>query len=162
MRNLLTALAFGAAAVATPAMAGTNDNFTGLRIEATAGVDDVTGVQDTTDVAYGAAIGVDVPVGDRFTVGVDANTMNVFADERQIGVAGRLGYAFNDNLLGFARAGYNNYRDVANRSLDGLVVGGGLEYAVSDMTFVKAEYRYSDFENGVGNHGALVGVGIRF
>ena len=148
-------------ALAAPA-AAQNDNFTGVRIGATAGVDDVTGVRDTTDVVYGADIGVDFPVGDRVTLGVEGFSTNFFEDERTIGAAARMGYAVTDNVLPFVRVGYTNYQDVFSRELDGLVVGGGLEYSISDNSYARVEYRYSDFEQNIGNHGALVGIGLRF
>ena len=41
---------------------------------------------------------------------------------------------------------------------DTLIVG----IIVTGNVFAKAEYRYTDFDKGVGKHGALVGVGFRF
>lgn len=161
--NLLIAAALGLAA--TPAMAGNADNFDGFRIGATAGYDDVTGALDTNDVVYGADAGVDVAVTDNVVLGLEGTVSNVFEDSRTLGVAARAGYAVTDNLMPYVRVGYSNYRDVTNlrqENLDGLTVGGGLELALSKDFYAKAEYRYSDFEAGVGNHGALVGVGIRF
>ena len=155
-------LILAAALVATPAMADTNDNFTGVRIGATAGVDDVTNSPDRNDVVYGVDAGVDLPVGDRLTVGAEAFSTNPFETTRTIGAAARLGYAVTEDALIFARAGYSNYQDVFNQELDGLTVGGGVEFSISEMTYAKVEYRYSDFEQNVGNHGALVGVGLRF
>tara|TARA_B100001146_G_C15978280_1_gene347230 strand:- start:59 stop:547 length:489 start_codon:yes stop_codon:yes gene_type:complete len=162
MRALAIAAAFGSLVVASPALADTNDNFTGLRVGVTAGIDDVVNSPDTTDVVYGVDAGVDFGVGDRVTMGVEAFSTNMFESERTIGAAARLGYAVNEDLLVFTRAGYANYENVFNQNLDGLTVGGGLEYSISDMTYAKVEYRYSDFENNVGNHGALVGIGLRF
>lgn len=161
MNKLLLAAGAATALLAAPAYAS-NDNFTGVRVGATAGADDVTGVQDTTDVVYGVDAGVDLPVGENMTFGVEAFSTNPFEDERTIGAAARVGYALNEDYLVFARAGYSNYEDVLNRDLDGLTVGGGLEIALSSLTYAKAEYRYTDFSQGVGNHGALVGVGFRF
>ena len=162
MKNLILAAVAASVAVAAPAYAADNAAFVGPRVELTAGVDDVTGVRDTTDIVYGAAVGIDAPVGDNFTLGIEANTSNVFDDQRQIGAAARLGYAFNESVLGYAKAGYNNYRDVFSRELDGAQVGAGVEVAVAPHAFVKAEYKYSDFDGHVGNHGGLVGVGLRF
>ncbi len=166
MKNFVfAALAATAVFAATPAMAGNAASFDGFRVGATAGYDDVTGAIDANDVVYGADLGVDFAVSDNVVFGVEGTVTNVFEDSRTLGVGARLGYAVNENLLPYVRAGYSNYRDVTNlrqENLDGLTVGGGLEYTVTNNTYIKAEYRYSDFENGVGNHGALVGVGIRF
>lgn len=161
MKFLMIAAA-AALATASPVAAQTNENFTGIRAEVTAGFNDITGVPDANDVNYGAAVGFDAPVGDRFTVGLEANTSNAFEDTRQIGAAARVGYAFNKNLLGYVKGGYNNYRDVFSRELDGAVVGAGLEVAMSETSFIKAQYDYSDFAQGAGSHSGLVGIGLRF
>lgn len=161
MRKVALILAGATMAVAAPAYAQ-NDNFTGVRVGATAGVDDVVNSLDTNDIVYGVDAGVDIPVGDTMTVGVEAFSSNFFEDTRTIGAATRVSAALGEDYLVFVRAGYTNYEDVFSQELDGLTVGGGLEVALSDLTYVKAEYRYTDFEQNVGNHGALVGVGLRF
>jgi outer membrane immunogenic protein len=111
---------------------------------------------------YGVDVGVDVPLGDNFVLGAEAFSTNPFETERTIGAAARLGYAVSDNWLVYTRAGYTNYKDFTSRKLDGLTVGGGVEYALNSKMYAKVEYRYSDFEQNIGNHGALVGVGLRF
>lgn len=156
MKKCLTLLTVAAAFAATPAMAS---DFAGVRVEATAGVDDVTGGVDATDVAYGAALGYDLQLG-KVVVGAEATAANVF-DRADLGAAARLGYVLNENVLAFTRVGYTSL-DLGARSADGLTVGGGLEVNLSGPVFVKAEYRYTDFEANLGRHGALVGVGFRF
>lgn len=158
MKKLITLAALSLAALATPAMA---TDFTGPRVEVTAGADDVTGVRDTTDVTYGATVGFDFRVAGPVIAGVEANVDNVF-DRRDVGASARLGVEATDNLLLYGKVGYANYEDTFSRKLDGLRVGGGLELAVTKNVFAKVEYRYTDFEAGVGKHGGLVGVGIRF
>ena len=158
MKKLITLAAFSLAAIATPAMA---TDFTGPRVEVTAGADDVTGVRDTTDVTYGAAVGFDFRVAGPVIAGVEANLDNVF-DRRDVGASARLGVEATENLLVYGKVGYANYKDVFSRELDGLRVGGGVELAVTKNVFAKAEYRYTDFDKGVGKHDALVGVGLRF
>ena len=74
MKKYLALLTVAAAFVATPAMAS---DFAGVRTEATAGVDDVTGGVDATDVAYGAALGYDLQLG-KVVVGAEATVANVF------------------------------------------------------------------------------------
>lgn len=169
MKNFVfAALAATAAFAATPAMAQEatpSENFDGFRIGATAGFDNVTGAIDTNDVVYGADVGYDFSVSDRIILGVEATATNVFEDSRTFGAAARAGVAVTDNFMPFIRAGWANYRDVTNivdRDVDGLTVGGGFELAVTKDFYAKVEYRYSDFEQGVGNHGAILGVGLRF
>ena len=156
------ALAAAALVAATPAVAQNNAEFTGARVEATVGVNDIQNSPDANDIVYGGAVGFDLPVGQNFTVGVEANTSNIFESERQIGAAARVGYAFTPKTLGYVKGGYNNYRNVFSRDLDGFVVGAGLEHKISRMTYVKAEGRYSDFDARQGDVAAVVGIGIRF
>ena len=155
-KTLVTLAAAAAASLATPAFAG---DFAGPRFEVTAGADDVTGGVDPTDVTYGAALGYDLQYG-KVVVGAEATAANVF-DRADLGLGARLGYVLNENVLGYVRGGYTNL-DLGRRSIDGLTVGGGLEVNVSGPVYTKVEYRYTDFERGVGRHGGLVGVGIRF
>lgn len=149
--------ALGIAACAPQAKA---NEFGGAYIEATAGYDDVTGIADPTDVTYGASAGLNIPLGN-VIVGPEVSVDNVF-DRSDVGLSGRLGYNINDTVMPYVKVGYANYKDVASRELDGLRVGGGLEYNISNNAYIKAEYRYSDFERNIGKHGALAGFGFRF
>lgn len=159
IKNMIVAIAaLGLAVSAAPAMA---NDFTGARVELTAGVDDVRNLRDTTDVTYGLTAGFDVGVTDNVIAGVEANVDNVF-DRADIGASARLGYVATKNTLVYGKVGYANYKDAFSRNLDGLRVGAGLEHNISDNTYVGAEYRYTDFERGVGKHGALVKLGLRF
>ena len=157
MKMMIAALA-ATMLTATPVFAQDNTNFTGARVELTAGYNDITKAVDRNDVVYGAAAGFDLPVGNKLTFGLEANASNVFENERQIGAAARLGYAFDHNTLGYVKGGYNNYRNVFRRNLDGFVVGVGLEQSVSRNTFVKVQYDYSDFEGRTGSSAVQAGV----
>lgn len=159
IKKIMIAAAIASAAFAAPAMA--NENFTGARVEVTAGVDDAINNRDITDVTYGATVGVDFPVGDKFTAGVEANVDNVF-DRRDVGASVRLGYVATPTVLLYGKAGYANYKDSFSRELDGLRAGAGVEVKVSKNTFVGAEYRYSDFEANTGKHGVFARLGLRF
>lgn len=156
MKKFMIATAVALGLSAAPAMAS---DFAGPRFEITAGADDVTGGVDPTDITYGAALGYDLQYG-KVVIGAEATAANVF-DRADLGVAARLGYVLNENVLAFARGGYSNL-DLGRRSADGLTVGGGLEVNVVKNVYAKAEYRYTDFEGNLGRHGGLVGVGIRF
>ena len=162
MKNFVIGAALALSAlVATPAMA---NDFAGPRIEVTAGADDVKNGVDTTDITYGAALGYDLQFG-KVVAGVDATAANVF-DKADLGVGARLGYVLNENVLAFTRVGYTNLERpaIGGRALDleGLTLGGGLEVNVAGPVYGKIEYRYTDFDAGVGRHGGLVGVGVRF
>ena len=169
MKKIILAAVAALGLSAAPAMA---QDFSGPRFEVTAGADDVTGGVDATDIAYGAALGYDLQFG-KVVVGAEATAANIF-DRADLGVAARLGYVLNKNVLAYGRVGYtnlerpqscNNARPavcLASANLEGVAIGGGLEVNVAGPVFAKTEYRYTDFEGNVGRHGVHVGVGIRF
>ncbi len=163
MKNYMIALAIAGATLATPAMA---NPFTGVRAEVTAGVDDVTAKVrandiDLTDVTYGAAVGFDAELYKNVIVGFEANLDNVF-DRRNVGASARLGYVIKDAVLVYGKVGYANWKQTTTRELEGLRLGGGVEANIAGPVYGKVEYRYTDFERSVGQHGALVGFGVRF
>jgi outer membrane immunogenic protein len=158
MKKTLFVAAAAAALAATPAMA---NPFTGVRAEVTAGADDVTGGVDTTDVAYGAGAGFDAELYKNVVVGVEATLDNVF-DRRNIGASARFGYVVADKVLVYGKVGYANWKQTTAAELEGLRVGGGLEAKLVGPVYGKVEYRYTDFNGNVGQHGGLVGVGLRF
>ncbi len=153
---LAIALAAMTMTAAAPAMAQT---FTGLRAEGTIGVDDVSRIgkiRSTSDVTYGAALGLDAPVANgNLVVGVEASVDNLF-DRRDIAGSVRLGVPMG-RVMPYAKVGYADFR-----GLEGVRYGGGLEYALTDNLYTGAEYRYSDLERGVGRHQGLVKLGVRF
>lgn len=162
MKKVLIAAA-ALAATATPALA---NPFTGVRAEVTAGVDDVTAQVrtqdiDLTDVTYGAAVGFDAELYKNVIVGLEANIDNVF-DRRNVGASARLGYVIKDSVLVYGKVGYANWKQTTTRELEGLRLGGGVEANIAGPVYGKIEYRYTDFDRGVGQHGALVGFGLRF
>ncbi len=160
MKNVLFAAL--ALVAATPAFAA---DFTGPRIEATAGVDDVKNVSDFNDVTYGAAVGLDANLFNlkNVVVGVEASVDNVFNKQREIAGSARLGYVVGDAALVYVKAGYANLSNaLAGKTAEGVRVGGGVDVAVAGPFYVGAEYRYSDFGSNFGKHQGLVKVGVRF
>jgi outer membrane immunogenic protein len=95
---------------------------------------------------------------------------------RDLYVGGRVGGVVGRATLLYAKAGYTNARSEAtynsnlagsaiarsHANLDGFRVGAGVEQAVGRKAFVKAEYRYSNYEQGVDRHQVVAGLGIRF
>ena len=136
MKKTIFALTAAAVAVvSTPAMA---NPFTGVRAEVTAGADNVTG-----------------------GIGVEANVDNVL-DRRNVGASARLGYVVADTVLVYGKVGYSNWKQTTTAELEGLRLGGGLEAKLLGPVYGKVEYRYTDFNGNVGQHGGLVGIGLRF
>ena len=129
-----------------------------------------------------AVVGVEAELSDS-TVDECVTNVDVPTDElcaqvgRDIYVGGRVGGVVGANSLLYAKAGYVNGRVAAEyndgidgdagdfeegANLDGVRVGAGLEHRLGTNSFVKAEYRYSNYEAGVEKHQGVVGVGFRF
>ena len=158
MKKILFVAAAAAALSAAPALAA---DFSGPRIEVTAGADDVTAGVDTTAVTYGAALGYDIQLN-KLVIGVEATAANVL-EKADLGAAARLGYVLNEIVLAYGRVGYTRLeRPQTTVKAEGLTVGGGLEVNVAGPVYGKVEYRYTDFEGNLGRHGGLVGIGLRF
>lgn len=148
------------------------------------GVDDSIKAKGLT---YGGAVGYDVPVGGSLVAGVEADVNFSTADrdftdgvdsasfdaKRDLGLAARLGGRIAPRTLVYGKAGYTNLRigakatvggvsssDSAN--LDGYRLGLGLEQGFSRNAYLKAEYRYSNYEKDVTKNEVLTGVGLRF
>lgn len=97
---------------------------------------------------------------------------------RDLYVGGRIGTALGGGrTLLYAKGGYTNariaidYEDgtagtandfVLGENLDGIRVGAGLEFALGTNAYAKAEYRYSNYEQGFDKHQGVVGFGFRF
>ena len=144
------------------------------------------------DVAYGLGAGYDMQMGRAVVGGeveyMDSGAKGCETDFAAIGdkicgsarrdlyAGARVGAEVSPGMLLYAKAGYTNAR-VATRydgvtggpasfrdktDLDGVRVGAGAEYALSPNSFVKAEYRYSNYEKGVSRQQVLGGFGFRF
>ena len=96
---------------------------------------------------------------------------------RDLYAGGRLGARVGTGTLLYGKAGYVrsklrlDYDDgsptgtqdfTLDDDLDGGRVGVGLEQMLGRNAYVKAEYRYSNYEQGLEKHGVVGGVGLRF
>jgi outer membrane immunogenic protein len=169
--------------------------FTGLRAEALVGYDALTSGADSDGVVYGGAIGYDAQVGG-ITLGVEGeatessikgrdSNLLVAGDSarvtlgRDLYVGGRVGFPLAPATLLYGKVGYTNARintrytagttTVRDKAeADGLRLGAGLEHAIGPRTYVKGEYRYSnykeieDFDIDADRHQVMAGIGIRF
>jgi outer membrane immunogenic protein len=151
---------------------------------------------DSTDgVVYGGAVGYDAQVGG-VVLGVEgeltgsstdvrANNTLVAGDRlrvdagRDIYVGGRVGFVTSPSTMIYAKGGYTNarveeeYRSGTTRvddhqDLEGYRIGAGAELKVGQNAYVKAEYRYSHYNELDGydidadRHQVVAGVGVRF
>jgi outer membrane immunogenic protein len=191
MRKYIIAAAL-AGTVAAPAFAQAvgGTPFTGPRIEGIVGYDsaDPLGPREN-GVVYGAALGFDVQAG-AAVVGISTEltdsttsgcataigtTTNFCSDiGRDLSVTGRVGGLVTPNTLIYATGGYTNLRVATDQTtggatalstrenLDGYRIGAGAEIAVGPNSFVKTEYRYSDYRGGLDRHQVVAGFGFRF
>ncbi len=146
-------------------------------------------------IGYGAAIGYDFqagPVvagieGEITGTTVDTRTDNLLVagdrfrldGGRDLYAGGRVGLAISPLALGYVKAGYTNAQldaryDASDLSfddsfeLDGFRVGAGLEYKFGVNTYLKGEYRYSNYGQAEGydidvdRHQLVAGFGLRF
>lgn len=188
MRKLfLTALV--SVAAATPAMAQDRAPFTGFRIEGLAGWDRVQSGDHDDAIGYGLGVGYDMQAGGAL-VGIEGEISDsdnrdcigaaTVADPRLCLKTGRDLYAgarvgaVMGKALVYGKVGYTNARGkftsndgvaettLASSDLDGVRVGGGAEFALGPNSFIKTEYRYSNYEQGVERHQVMGGFGFRF
>lgn len=176
--------------VAAPAVAQVGAPFTGARVEGLVGYDNVVSDGHDDGVNYGVAGGYDFQMGGAL-VGVegeiaDSSTKQCVGAQtvaspelcakaaRDLYVGGRVGTVIGGRTLLYAKAGYTNARfkltedygdartTLGSTNLDGARLGAGAEYAVGPNSFVKAEYRYSNYEDGFERHQVVAGFGFRF
>jgi len=191
MRKYIIAALFAATA-ASPAFAQTADtDLGGFRIEGLVGYETTDVEGDGTDgLNYGVGVGFDVQSG-RTVFGVEAEAMESEVDQcvanfpgtgdslcanagRDLYVGGRAGAVIGTNSLVYAKAGYTNARfeleydpaigatTTAKDDLDGVRVGAGVQFGLGPNLYAKAEYRYSNYEQGFDKHQGVVGVGFKF
>lgn len=190
MRKVAITLLLASATAATPALAQEGAPFNGPRVEGVIGWDrtQANGGHDDA-VMYGIGAGYDVQRGNT-VFGAEAELTDSDAKDcvgaataadprlcakagRDIYVGGRAGYVIGGSTLLYAKAGYTNARFKATaddgtttisdgNNLDGIRLGAGAEYAIGPNSYVKAEYRYSNYERGLERHQALAGFGFRF
>jgi outer membrane immunogenic protein len=189
MRSIVVAALFAASAAA-PALAQDKAPFTGARVEGLAGWDRVSNNGHDDGVQYGLGAGYDFQTG-MGLVGVEAEASDsdvrtcagstTVADPRicakagrDLYVGGRVGTVVGGKTLLYAKAGYTNAQakltsndgttrtTLGKTNLDGVRVGAGAEYALGTNAFVKAEYRYSNYENGFSRNQVVGGFGFRF
>jgi len=145
--------------------------------------------------AYGGAVGYDVERSGAVlgiegevtgsTAKQNAYNLQVAGDHarlsagRDLYIGGRIGFPVTPTTLLYVKGGYTNARvgidyDSSvlslrdHRNLDGYRVGAGVEHRMPHNTYVKAEYRYSNYSHDDQNnldlerHQILAGVGMRF
>ena len=110
------------------------------------------------------------------SVSLANDTLRVRAG-RDLYVGGRVGVGVGSNSLIYAKAGYTNARvrvdyedgtagtlaDFTQRTnLDGIRAGVGAQFGIGSNAYIRTEYRYSNYQDGVDRHQVLGGFGFRF
>ncbi|WP_408587016.1 outer membrane protein [Novosphingobium sp.] len=192
MKNIATALVLAASAIAAPAMAQDVSAPSGPRAEAIVGYDRISldlgdyglGTYSKDGVAYGLAVGYDIPTAGSVSFGVDAevtgsSTKVVFDDGtdrlevkagRDLYVGARVTAAVNPRLNLYAKVGYTNARisaeyngeGLGGENGDGVRFGVGGQLAIMQRSYLSLEYRYSNYEGGFSRNQVLAGLGVRF
>lgn len=153
-------------------------------VQAEVGIDSVS-VEGESDegVAYGVSAGYDIPLSGGMFVGIqgtvaDSTTKECASFEgdeaciktgRDLAALIRLGTSVGDKSKLYVLGGYTNARIRATYdgesdgvNLDGFRLGAGYQYDISDSLFVKAEYRYSNYEYDFSRHNGIIAVGAKF
>lgn len=96
---------------------------------------------------------------------------------RDLYIGGRAGVGVGGNSLVYVKAGYTNARfradyddgtvatvnDFTQRTnLDGVRAGVGAQIGVGNHAYLRTEYRYSNYQDGVDRHQVVGGFGVRF
>jgi len=182
MKKILFATAAVAALSSTPAFAQEAGDFSGVKGTAIAGYDNtdfnlggVGGADNLDGFLFGASLGWDGQ-SSNVVYGVEAEItestgkisgggVSVSAS-RDLYAGVRLGFVAGDSALIYAKGGYTNARykatGVGGGNADGLRVGGGVDFKVSENVFIRGEYRYSNYEAGVDRHQVVGGLGFAF
>lgn len=158
-----------------------------LQVEA--GLDSVSAAGESKEgVAYGVTAGYDIPFGNGMFVGVQATAADSTTKEcvgapddrlclrtgRDLSAAARLGAQVGERSKLYVLGGYTNARlrltyddgfgreNIGSGNADGFRVGAGGEYNINANLFVKAEYRYSNYEGDFSRHNAILALGTKF
>ncbi|WP_395612615.1 outer membrane protein [Allosphingosinicella sp.] len=178
---ILSALVGTAALAASPAFAqeqSSAQGFSGGHIEAITGYDHISDGAGG-GILYGIGAGYDYRTRNA-VVGIEGEVLesttgdcqgNICADaSRDFYIGGRVGAVVAPNVLLYGKIGYTNARVQASvgnvttsTNLDGVRAGAGMEWLIPNSPLsIRAEYRYSNYEQGVERHQGTLGLAFRF
>lgn len=163
MRKFAIIAAAAAAAAATPALAANSGPYIGAGVthDNLSGGGDLEGT-GISGIGGTVFAGYDMPLSENTFVGVEANfdlasakvgdSVDSFEADNKFGVTARLGVNLSEGVALYGRAGYQRGRASTtsdsvkvSESRDGLLLGGGIEAAVSDSIAVRAQYSRTHF-----------------
>lgn len=146
----------------------------------------VSGTIDFDGGRFGGFAGYNVDLGSSLIVGIEGDLgydwneredgTETFGSNLQGAIRGRVGYAV-DRALVYAAGGWAasqfSYDDTGvsiDETMNGWTIGAGVDYAINDRLFARAEYRYNDYGSadiGAVNidftqHVVQAGLGLKF
>ncbi len=166
MHRFLTAAA-AIALLATPALAD------GIYAELHTGYDGVTFNGNTYGgVGYGVGLGYEVTLGGKVYAAVEASADDSTAKSSLFGVktgrdlsaVAKLGVGITRNISVYALGGYSNARlkgPGGADNLKGIRAGAGWRYKLG-QAYVKGEFLYTNYEQGVKRYQGVAGIGYQF
>ena len=183
MKKILFATAASAAFfAATPALA--QDGATapvGPRVEALVGYDRVKALGEKDGGAlFGIGAGYDFAVGPTVSLGADVEATESTQKEgdediaqvkagRDLYAGGRVSFAVSPTANLYLKGGYTNARfkatdgvDTVAENFDGFRLGAGGQLTLTGKAYVGAEYRYSNYQDGLSRNQVALTVGTRF
>jgi outer membrane immunogenic protein len=135
---------------------------------------------------FGGFAGYNVDLGSSLIVGIEGDIgydwneredgTETFGSNVQGAIRGRVGYAA-DRALFYAAGGWAatqfSYDDTGvseDEMMNGWTIGAGVDYAINDRIFARAEYRYNDYGNAdidavnidFTQHVVQAGIGLKF
>lgn len=183
MKKILFAIGAASAALlsASPAMAQTAAAVAGPRVEAVVGYDRVKALGEKDGGAlFGIGAGYDFAVGPAVSLGADVEATESTQKEgdediaqvkagRDLYAGGRVTFAVSPGANLYLKGGYTNARfkatdgiDTVSENFDGFRVGAGGQLTLTGKAYVGAEYRYSNYEQGLSRNQVALTVGTRF
>lgn len=183
MKKILFATAAASAAflAATPALAQDATAVSGPRVEALVGYDRVKALGEKDGGAlFGLGAGYDFAVGPAVSLGADIEATESTQKEgdediaqvkagRDLYAGGRVTFAVSPTANLYVKGGYTNARfkatdgeDTFAENVDGFRLGAGGQLTLTGKAYVGAEYRYSNYEQGLSRNQVALTVGTRF
>jgi outer membrane immunogenic protein len=166
---------------ATPAFAATAAAPVGPRVEAIVGYDRVKALGEKDGGAlFGIGAGYDFAVGPAISLGADIEATESTQKEgdediaqvkagRDLYAGGRVSFAVSPTANLYLKGGYTNARfkatdgvDSVSENFDGFRLGAGGQLTVTGKAYVGAEYRYSNYQDGLTRNQVALTLGTRF
>jgi outer membrane immunogenic protein len=154
---------------------------TGPRVEAIVGYDRVKALGEKDGGAlFGIGAGYDFAVGPAVSLGADIEASESTQKEgdkdiaevkagRDLYAGGRVTLAVSPTANLYLKGGYTNARFKAtdgvgtfSQNFDGFRLGAGGQMTLTGKAYVGAEYRYSNYEDGLARNQVALTVGTRF